>query len=121
MNRRRYLAAEDFADALVLLLLRGELGEIYNVGSECEYTNLQIADMVAGNLGISGATNIDFIPDRPFNDFRYAVNCEKVKSLGWKRRRHLEDKIPELLSWYRENITRYDEMFEMKSNPCVTA
>jgi dTDP-D-glucose 4,6-dehydratase len=82
---------------------------------------LQIADLVATNLGCSGPTNIDFIADRPFNDFRYAVNCEKMKSLGWKQRRRLEDKIPELLSWYRENIARYDEMFEMKSEPFVTA
>jgi dTDP-glucose 4,6-dehydratase len=121
LNRRRYLAAEDFADALVLLLNRGREGEIYNVGSECEYTNLQIVEMIATELGISGPENTDFISDRPFNDFRYAVNCEKVKSLGWKRKRRLEDKIPGLLSWYRDNLTRYEDIFQAKSEPYVSA
>jgi len=121
MNRRRYLAVEDFADALVLLLQRGNEGEIYNVGSECEYTNLQIVDMIAAELGLSGIANTDFIPDRPFNDFRYAVNCDKVKALGWKRRRRLEDRIPELLAWYRENLTRYEDMFQAVPQPQVFA
>jgi UDP-glucose 4,6-dehydratase len=121
LNRRRYLAAEDFADALVLLLNGGREGEIYNVGSECEYTNLQIVEMIAAELGISGPENTGFISDRPFNDFRYAVNCEKMKSLGWKRKRRLEDKIPELLSWYRDNLTRYEDIFQAKSEPYIPA
>ncbi len=112
LNRRRYLAAQDFADAIVLLLQRGETGEIYNVGSDCEYTNLQIVDMIARELGIAAEINTIFVADRPFNDFRYAVNCDKLKALGWKRDRRLEDWIGDLLAWYRANLDRYEGLFE---------
>lgn len=121
MNRRRYLAVGDFSDAIVLLLQRGKEGEIYNVGSECEYTNLQIVDMIASELGFDGPKNTIFIPDRPFNDFRYAVNCDKLKSLGWKRKRRLEDTIGVVLAWYRDNMARYEEIFRPVPDLQVTA
>jgi UDP-glucose 4,6-dehydratase len=117
MNRRRYLAVQDFADAIVLLLQRGELGEIYNVGSDCEYTNLEIVDIIAEELGISAEQNTIFIADRPFNDFRYAVNCDKLRALGWKRRYQLEDKLPEVVDWYRENLGRYTTLFDKVELP----
>jgi len=112
LNRRRYLAAEDFADVIVLLLQRGVQGEIYNVGSDCEYTNLQILEMIARELGINAEKNTTFVADRPFNDFRYALNSNKLKALGWKPQRKLEDSIGGLLAWYKDNFDRYVGLFE---------
>ncbi|MBI1683290.1 GDP-mannose 4,6-dehydratase [Caulobacter hibisci] len=110
-NRRRYLAAQDFAEAIVTVLEKGELGEIYNVGSEEEYTNLQVLDMIAKALGIDAASATRFVEDRPFNDFRYAVNADKLSALGWRQTRSLGDTIGEIVAWYRENRLRYAHLF----------
>jgi UDP-glucose 4,6-dehydratase len=113
LNRRRYLAVKDFADVVVLLLQRGVLGEIYNIGSDCEYTNLEIRDMIADELGICAESNTTFVEDRPFNDFRYALNCDKLKAFGWMPKRQLKDQIGELLGWYTANLDRYENLFKI--------
>ena len=110
-NRRRFLSAPDFADAIVLLLQEGSNGKIYNVGSAEEYTNQQVAEMIARELAIDVTENSLFVQDRPFNDFRYAINCDKLKSLGWSPRRDLAASIGGMVAWYRENADRYTEYF----------
>jgi dTDP-glucose 4,6-dehydratase/UDP-glucose 4,6-dehydratase len=68
-------------------LEKGEIGEIYNVGSDDhhEYTVLQIAHILIEKIKGTTAHNewITYIEDRPFNDKRYYISNEKVKQLGW--------------------------------------
>ena len=45
--------------------------------------------------------------DRPFNDFRYSINFNKIKKLGWKPKTKLENKISEINNWYKKNFKRY--------------
>lgn len=110
--RRRYLSALDFADAVVAMLQRGVAGEIYNVGSEDEFTNLQILHMIAAELGIDAKQNTIYVPNRPFNDSRYAIKYDKIKALGWNRQHKLTDDIGSIVAWYRDNVDRYAEYFE---------
>jgi UDP-glucose 4,6-dehydratase len=110
-NRRRFLAAQDFAEALVILMARGAVGEIYNIGSDDEFTNLEIARMVADKLNLPYESQISFVEDRPFNDCRYAIDCSKLKALGWMAKRPLTRHLGDVVQWYAENIDRYQSLF----------
>jgi len=110
-NRRRFLAAQDFAAALILLMSKGAPGEIYNIGSDDEFSNLDVARMIAGHLNLRVETQITFVEDRPFNDCRYAIDCSKLKALGWKAERPLTDHLGDVVQWYRDNMDRYAGLF----------
>ena len=111
MNRRRYLAAQDFADAIALLIQKGQEGTIYNIGSDDEYTNIEIAQMIARVAGISFQESVIFLEDRPFNDCRYAIDYSRLKALGWKAERPLALNIDGVVQWYRDNADRYTSLF----------
>jgi len=111
LNRRHYLAAPDFAEAIVAVIERGKFGEIYNIGSDEEYTNIDVRDMIAKQYGIDGEANTIYVTDRPFNDFRYAISSDKIKALGWKSKRRLADEIGAVTQWYLRNRFRYDHLF----------
>lgn len=100
---RHYLAAEDFAEAVMLLALRGTTGEIYNVGSDEEHANHVVAAMICRELGVPFEKGVTFIANRPFNDRRYSLSWRKTAALGWRPRRTLAAALPALVQWYREN------------------
>ena len=112
MNRRRYLAVEDFSEAIVVLIQKGKVGEIYNVGTQDEYSNLDIAKMICDAFDKDTNKDICFVQDRPFNDSRYAVQFDKIAALGWRPTRHLPDEIPNITNWYRDHIKRYLHLFQ---------
>jgi dTDP-glucose 4,6-dehydratase len=86
-NVRAFLHVDDVCSALELVLEKGKVGEIYNIGSDenDEYSVYEIACMLVNK--IHNTTNTDewitYIKDRPFNDKRYYISNEKVKQLGW--------------------------------------
>lgn len=104
---RHYLAAEDFAESVILLTQKGVIGEAYNVGSKEEYTNLEVAIMICREFGVSIDDNAEFVTDRPFNDQRYSVSTAKISELGWQTQRSLRGQLPELVKWYKNNEFRY--------------
>ena len=106
-NRRHYLSAWDFAEALEMLAKFGEIGRCYNIGTVEEYTNFQMAQMISSIFGLSVDETVTYVADRPFNDFRYAVEWSQIAALGWKPKRSLRDELPVLARWYAENISRY--------------
>jgi UDP-glucose 4,6-dehydratase len=110
-NRRRFLAAQDFASALVLLISKGAQGEIYNIGSDDEFSNLDIARMISEHLNLRIESPIAFVDDRPFNDCRYAIDSSKLKALGWVAKRPLTQHLGDVVQWYRDNMDRYAGMF----------
>lgn len=116
-NRRHYLAAQDFAAAIALLMQRGKIGEIYNVGSDDEFENIQIADMIARIFGYRLEDVIDFVPDRPFNDWRYAIDSSRIRALGWSPQRRLIDDLPGVVHWYRSNVFRFRRLTAGLANP----
>ena len=84
---RAFLHAEDTARAFEIILEKGEIGEIYNIGCDdgMEYSVMDIAKILIKM--IKGTENydewIEYIEDRPFNDSRYYISNQKVKNLGW--------------------------------------
>ena len=107
LNKRHYVAVEDMAAAIGLVAESGELGEIYNVGSEEEFQNVEVARMVCEVAGKAFDDNVRFVEDRPFNDRRYAINWDKIRALGWAPTRSVSGELPRVFEWYRANLDRY--------------
>lgn len=108
-NRRRYLAATDFAEGILKIIEKGEIGEAYNIGSDEEFTNTEVATMICNLFGRDPQDWVDYVDDRPFNDFRYAISYDKVKALGWERKVSVAQRLPEMVAWYSENQHRYPQ------------
>jgi UDP-glucose 4,6-dehydratase len=102
-NVRHYLAAQDFASALVLLANKGEINQTYNIGSKEEHSNREIARMICEQFNTTLDDSVKFVKDRPFNDRRYSISWEKISELGWKPKHHLPKDIPAIVDWYRKN------------------
>lgn len=107
---RHYLAAEDFAKAIMRVINRGVPGEIYNVGSKEGYTNLQIATMICNEFDKEMQLHVEFVGDRPFNDRRYSISSEKIEALGWRPEQSLAGGLPKIAQWYRDNTHRYRDL-----------
>lgn len=104
-NIREWLYVDDHCDALELILDRGTIGEQYNIGSPHHPTNLELAQMIIGesdrNASPMWNDNIEFVTDRPGHDIRYALNYDKIKSLGWEPRYTLEEGLKKTISWFK--------------------
>lgn len=109
-NTRNYLFVEDVARAFDVILHRGTIGEIYNIGGDNELSNISVAHHLLKLMGLvdregseaaAAAKYIVQVPDRPFNDLRYPLNCEKLLELGWKEEVALEDGLQRTVEWYK--------------------
>ena len=110
LNQRTFLCVHDFCDAINLLVNHGVVGEIYNVGTEEEYRNIDIAQMLCNYFKVDDSLHIAHVPDRPFNDARYSVNYEKITGLGWSKKRTLIEELPGIIEWYRQRASTYSKI-----------
>jgi dTDP-glucose 4,6-dehydratase len=85
---RAFLHAEDTAKAFEIILKKGEIGEIYNIGcdAEMEYSVIEVSKILIKMIKKTENYDewIEYIKDRPFNDKRYYISNQKLKNLGWK-------------------------------------
>ena len=108
-NLRHYLAASDFARALELLATKGCVGEAYNIASEIELSNLEMACLV-NSIIRPNKNEVSLTKDRPFNDSRYAVDDSKIRNLGWEPKKSIIDDLPSIIDWYKSNSLRYSNI-----------
>ena len=102
-HTRRYLFAGDAADAFDTILHKGSIGQIYNIGSADEISNLTLCSRLLKEFGLAESGDwISHSQDRPFNDRRYAVNGQKLIDLGWKQNTTFEDGLKTTVAWYRK-------------------
>lgn len=107
-NVRAFLHVKDVCSALKLILEKGEIGEIYNIGSDDhqEYTVLDIAYKIINKIIKPEALEYDnwikYIEDRPFNDKRYYISNQKVKDLGWTIKIDFEKGLDNLIENMRK-------------------
>lgn len=101
---RDWIYVEDNCEALDLILHKGELGEIYNIGAnnEPEITNLILTEGIIFACGKDGSS-IEYVKDRPGHDRRYAVDTAKIRALGWRPETSLEDGLTKTIEWYKKN------------------
>jgi len=99
-NVREWLYVEDCADAILNVLEKGRLGEIYNIGSNQEKQNIEVVRNLLRVLNTDEA-RIEFVKDRPGHDIRYKLNWRKItKETGWKPRVKFEEGIGLTVNWY---------------------
>lgn len=96
---RGFLHAHDTAEAFACILEKGQLGEIYNIGTEDEYSVMEIAKRLIRLICHTEDYDswITYIEDRPFNDQRYYISNAKLKSLGWEVKIDLETGLRDLV------------------------
>jgi len=100
-NVRDWLYVEDHCEALLAVLERGRPGEVYNIGGNNEYPNLEIVRLILRSLG-KPESLIRFVKDRPGHDRRYAIDADKIRrELGWEPRFRFEQALPRTIQWYQ--------------------
>lgn len=98
-QRRNFIHTEDIARAVDIVIEKGKLGEAYNIGTDDEFSVLDIAEILIRDIkGLSTDTSmfIKYVQDRSFNDFRYHVNIDKITELGWKKQCDFREKLKQL-------------------------
>jgi dTDP-glucose 4,6-dehydratase len=98
---RSFVHAHDVAKAIELIWTEGELGVVYNIGSDDEFTVLEITQKLV-SLIYGDSENIlnyiEYVDDRSYNDRRYLISYERLKALGWKKTISFEDGLRGLVS-----------------------
>lgn len=117
-NVRDWLYVDDHAEALWLLLQKGKKGETYNIGGEQERKNIEIVHQIIETIApLIGAEEkelkalITYVKDRPGHDFRYAIDCTKIKrELGWAPSTSFQENLKHTIQWYLANESWIDHI-----------
>ncbi len=108
-NSREWIHVQDHCEALLLIFLRGKIGESYNVGSNQNISNIDLTKKLIkiikkSSFKIGNKVRIKFVKDRPGHDFRYALDNKKIyKKLNWKSKILLKDGLLQTFNWYLSN------------------
>lgn len=109
---RDWIFAQDHGEAIDIILHNFKSGEVYNIGSDNERPNIEIAKLILNLLGRPHSL-ISFVPDRPGNDLRYSINAAKIRTeLNWKPRHTFEDAMPKTIQWYQNNLDWVEKIKE---------
>ena len=102
-NVRDWLYVEDHCKAIDLIIHKGKVGEVYNVGGHNEKTNIEIVKIICKELG-KPESLITHVEDRKGHDMRYAIDPTKIHNeLGWLPETKFEDGIKKTIQWYLDN------------------
>lgn len=102
-NVRSYLYCEDVAEAFEIILHKGEVGHVYNIGTDKERRVIDVAKNICELFSLDPNTVIKFVDNRPFNDQRYFLNHQKLNNLGWSERTSWEEGLRKTMEWYVKN------------------
>ncbi|AEA46569.1 dTDP-glucose 4,6-dehydratase [Archaeoglobus veneficus SNP6] len=102
-NVRDWIYVLDHCEAINTVMQKGKKGEIYNISSGEEKTNLEVVTRILSIMG-KDEDLIEFVEDRPGHDIRYSLDSSKIRNeLGWKPKHSFEEGIKETVNWYLEN------------------
>lgn len=110
LNVRDWLYVEDHCKAIDLIVRKGRIGEVYNVGGHNEMRNIDIVKLIIHELGKSEDL-ITFVTDRKGHDMRYAIDPTKIHNeLGWLPETKFADGIKKTIQWYLDNKSWWQEI-----------
>lgn len=110
LNVRDWIYVIDHNKAVELVMEKGEIGQVYNVGASTEKPNIEIVKLILKTLG-KPESMIQYVTDRPGHDRRYAINSSKIKKhLGWQPDHTFETAIQETIDWYLKNEKWWKEI-----------
>jgi dTDP-glucose 4,6-dehydratase len=109
-NVRDWLYVEDHCLAIDLIIRKGRVGEVYNIGGHNERTNLEVVRTILHELG-KPESLITFVTDRPGHDRRYAIDPTKItRELGWQPTTMFDTGIRKTIKWYLDNRAWWEEI-----------
>ena len=110
LNVRDWLYVEDHCKAIDLLLQKGRVGEVYNIGGHNEMSNIDIVKLICKELG-KPESLITYVTDRKGHDMRYAIDPNKIHSeLGWLPETMFAEGIKKTIRWYLDNKDWWEEI-----------
>ena len=110
LNVRDWLYVEDHCSAIDLIIRRGRVGEVYNIGGHNERTNMQVVKTILKALG-KPESLIRHVTDRPGHDRRYAIDPSKIhRELGWLPETPFDEGIQKTVRWYLDNRQWWEEI-----------
>ncbi len=105
LNVRDWLYVEDHCKAIDLILHKGRIGEVYNVGGHNEKANIEVVKTLLRILG-KDESLIRYVKDRPGHDMRYAIDPTKIQTeLGWEPETNFNDGLRKTVNWYLANTS----------------
>ena len=110
INVRDWLYVEDHCAAIDLIIRRGTVGEVYNIGGHNERKNIDVVKTILKILG-KGEDLIEFVTDRKGHDQRYAIDPTKISNeLGWTPQTKFDDGIKKTVAWYLDNRAWWEKI-----------
>jgi dTDP-glucose 4,6-dehydratase len=101
-NVRDWIFVEDHCEAVWFVLNNGKIGETYNIGGNCEKTNLQIINDICQVLNVNAEDYISFVEDRKGHDFRYAIDNTKIsRELNWYPKTSFNEGLKQTVEFYK--------------------
>lgn len=114
LNVRDWIYVDDHCGAIDLIIHKGMVGEIYNIGANNEVKNIDIVTKICDKLKKSRDL-ITYVEDRKGHDLRYAINAEKIrKELGWKPATAFDDGLAKTIEWYEKRYVRKNSVNDKK-------
>ncbi|KAJ8350067.1 hypothetical protein SKAU_G00251970 [Synaphobranchus kaupii] len=124
LQSRHFLYIDDVTDAFLTVMEKGTLGEVYNIGTNCELAVTELArELIKTMQGLSLDADVDgwmeFVEDRPCQDLGYPLISDKIHGLGWRPKVSWEEGIRMTIDWYKENPHYWldTEALEQSSQP----
>ena len=109
-NVRDWLYVEDHCKAIDLIVRKGRVGEVYNIGGHNEMANIDIVKLICSELG-KPESLITFVKDRKGHDLRYAIDPAKIhRELGWLPETKFENGIVKTIQWYLDHKDWWEEI-----------
>lgn len=110
INVRDWLYVEDHCAAIDLIIRRGTVGEVYNIGGHNERKNIDVVKTILKILG-KGEDLIEFVTDRKGHDQRYAIDPTKISNeLGWTPKTNFDEGIRKTIAWYLDNRAWWEKI-----------
>ena len=112
LNSREWIYVNDHCEALIKIFNQGKIGQFYNIGSNKNFSNIEITKMLLkisqNYIKLKKNIKIKFVKDRPGHDLRYALNSNKIiKNLKWKPKIKINDGLDKTFLWYFKNSDYY--------------
>jgi len=101
-NIREWIHVADHCRGIGLAMTKGRAGEIYNIGSGLEISNINLVRQLLKILNLSDQ-QIEFVEDRKGHDFRYSLDYKKITKLGYSTQKNFEQGLRETVEWYKKN------------------
>lgn len=116
-NKRNYIYVGDVARAFDYILHKGSVSQIYNIGTDFEHSNVDVARDIIKLYGKEEDEYIQYVEDRKYNDKRYAINSQKLNNLGWNPIVGWEEGLKITKEWYLENESNWENKLEESLKP----